>query len=192
MKTLSVLFAASVFSTCALGCSEAARDETGSAQGAATAKARTQLQAFQGIWRIDVDYSKTPILPERISIEVTDDAVDPTTGATKGTRLRLMRPDSNAPAIDRAPFIDVDEGKACENVGMGGGSSITVCHETTLSNGGRNLTHTVTMRAWEGYVFPGGWSEARQDLLLENDGTVLHYNYVIDGVQSTNVDLIRP
>ncbi|MBX3226162.1 MAG: hypothetical protein KIT84_28685 [Labilithrix sp.] len=174
----------------AAACVSTNDDEAGSSEGAATAEARASLDAFTGRWRVESDASEVKAFPAEVLIVVTDQAVDPVTKTTKGTRLRIMRVDApNVPAVDRAPFLDVDEGKDCENTSLGGGESVTWCHETTLTNGGKKLSHTISGRSWTGYIFPSGWSKATQVLALE-DGK-LHYTYEIDGEPAGDVTLVR-
>lgn len=173
----------------AVGCTNASAPVE-EAEGAATAKARADLDAYTGVWKVEADRSDVKVFPEAVAVTVVDDAVDPTTGETKGTRLRMMRVDEPAvPAVDRAPFVNVDEGESCENVKMGGGESVTVCHETTLSNGGATLTHTVKLTSYAAYVFPTGWSEATQ--VLTRSAGKLHYTYEVDGAPSSDVVLMR-
>lgn len=177
-----------------VGCASTPYEEADSSEGAATAEARTQLDAFIGTWKVSEDASEVKVFPEAVTIAVTDDAVDPTTKETKGTRLRLMDAEHpQAPAVDRAPFVNVDEGKSCENVTMGLGESVTVCHTTTLSNAGHTLTHKVKLTSYKAFVFPTGWSEATQVLSLSGSGAEakLHYTYGYDGTPSSDVILTR-
>lgn len=175
----------------AVACSNAPIEEASdSSEGAASAQARAKLDAYTGNWTVEKDDSDVKVFPEKVLITVVDDEVDPTTKETKGTRVRIMDADApTVPAVDRAPFINVDEGKSCENVSFGGGESATVCHETTLSNGGHTLTHTVKVTSYAAFVFPTGWSTATQVLSLS--GEKLHYTYTIDGKPSSDVILAR-
>lgn len=127
------------------------------AEGAATAKARADLDAYTGVWKVEADRSDVQVFPEAVAVTVVDDAVD--------------------------------EGESCENVKMGGGESVTVCHETTLSNGGATLTHTVKLTSYAAYVFPTGWSEATQ--VLTRSAGKMHYTYEVDGASSSDVVLVR-
>lgn len=174
-----------------VGCSNAAVDEAAdSSEGAATAEARADLDAYTGTWNVLEDKSAIRTFPSSIVITVTDDAVDPTTKETKGTRLRMMSAEyPTAPAVDRAPFVNVDEGKSCSNVSFGGGESVTVCHETTLSNNGATLTHVVTSTSYKAFILPTGWSKAKQ--VMERSGGKLHYTYEVDGEPSNDVTLSR-
>jgi hypothetical protein len=173
-----------------LGCSQAAVEDADSSEGAATAEARASLDAFTGTWNIERDDSAIKRFPAAVEITVTDDAVDPTTKETKGTRLRIMTAeDPTVPAVDRAPFVNVDEGKSCSNVDMGGGESLTICHDTKLASGGAMLTHTVTTKGYKGYIFPAGWSSATQVLTVS--GKHMHYTYEVDGKRSNDVLLTR-
>lgn len=171
-----------------VGCSNAAVEEADSSEGAATAQARAKLEDYTGTWKVERDDSEVKVFPDAVTITVVDDEVDPTTKETTGTRLRMMRVDApTVPAVDRAPFLNVDEGKSCENVSMGGGESVTVCHQTSLA--GNVLTHKVKLTSYKAFVFPTGWSEATQVLTLS--GGKLHYTYEIDGEPSSDVTLVR-
>jgi len=173
-----------------LACAAPAEDEAASSEGAATAQARAQLEDFTGTWTIQTDASEVKAFPAKVTIAVSDDSVDPTTKETIGTRLRIMRVDApTVPAVDRAPFVNVDEGKGCESVYMGGVERVSVCHTTTLSHGGKTLTHSVTLTSYQAFVFPTGWSTATQVLAIEGDK--LHYTYTIDGTPSGDVILAR-
>lgn len=166
-----------------------ASDPTESGVAAATATTRAKLDDFTGRWDVATRTFENYPMPEKIRIDISDETVDPATGSTKGTKLRLLEADSPIPAVDRAPFLNVDEGQSCENISEGGGSSLTICHETTLRGG--VLSHTVSARSWTGYVFPSGWSKATQTLELSSAGQ-LHYKYVVDGQLSQDVTMKRP
>lgn len=173
-----------------VGCSNEATEAADTSEGAATAEARAQLDAYTGTWKVSEDKSEIRAFPSSIVVTVTDDAVDPTTKETKGTRLRLMSAEHpEVPAVDRAPFVNVDEGKSCSNVDMGGGESVTICHETTLSNGGATLTHVVKITSYQAFILPTGWSTATQVLTLS--GGKLHYTYRTDKELTNDVTLTR-
>jgi hypothetical protein len=174
----------------AVGCaSSSAPESTDTGTGAATAEARSELDAYTGVWKVETDNSLIKVFPSAINVKVTDDAVDPVTHDTKGTRLQMLTTDTNINAVDRAPFINVDEGKSCESVSFDTGHSLGICHETHLSNNGHTLTHTVTTTEYKGWIFPAGWETATQ--VIELSGDKMHYTFTVDGELDNDVMLSR-
>ncbi len=173
------------------GCSQPlVDDDLVSAEAAQTAEARLELTRLEGEWVVEERTLELSPVPERVRVSIGDRSVDPTTGATQGTFLRIMRVDvPTVPAVDRAPFLDVDEGRKCENVAFAGASSATICHTTTLA--GNVLTHTVSVTEWTGWILPTGWSKATQTLTLDPSRAKLRYTYDIDGELSHDVTFRR-
>jgi hypothetical protein len=173
------LFMTSLVALSAVGCAaepeDADQGDTVTSEAAATSSALVEMA---GEWRFHSTRlaARPEDLPSTVRVELTADARGPD-GEAWGTTLRLMRGD--APTLelrDRAPFHRVGERRACENLPMGGGKSLSICHESRLS--GAELVHSVTAREWT-YVVPGGASEAKQFLALV-DGK-LRYRYEVDG-----------
>ncbi len=161
------------------GCAADPEDDAdASAESSEAAATSSALAEMAGTWRLHSTRlaARADELPSEIVVDVQSDARGPD-GEAWGTTLTLMRGD--APGLrlrDRAPFHRVGQRRACDSVAMGGGKSLSICHESRLS--GDELVHAVSTRAWT-YVVPGESSEARQSLALV--GGSLRYRYEIDG-----------
>lgn len=176
-KWSRVLIASVALTTAGCAAESADADDAVVESEAAVTTPASALAAFEGRWTFHSSRLEMPRdLGEAVRVAVDPAARGPD-GEAWGTTLTLYRVDHPTVRLrDRAPFARVGEKRDCSNVKMGGGKSVTICHEARLE--GAELVHTVTMRDWT-YLIPGSSSSATQRLSIE--GSRLRYRYEIDG-----------